>query len=143
MIELCESPIDVAAVLAAAQSPQAGAVVLFLGTTRQFTDGKETAELKYEAYAKMAMGELQRLAEEARTRWSLVGCAAVHRLGVVPVGEASVAIATSSPHRADAFAAGQWLIDTLKDQAPIWKQECWTDGSREWIHPGAPAESSP
>ena len=143
MIELCESPIDAAAVLAAAHTPEAGAAVLFLGTTRRFTDGKETAELKYEAYAKMALGELHRLADEARSRWSLVGCSLVHRLGVVPVGEASVAIATSSQHRADAFAAGQWLIDTLKDQVPIWKQECWTDGTREWIHPGAAAEPSP
>ena len=79
------------------------------------------------------MAELE---AEARRRWPLVGCAIVHRVGRVAVGEASVAIAVSSPHREDAFAAGKWLIDTLKQVVPIWKKENWADGSSQWVHPG-------
>jgi molybdopterin synthase catalytic subunit len=86
----------------------------------------------------MALRELERLEAEARSRWRLVECAIVHRLGLVPLAEASVAIAVSSPHRNDAFEAGRWLIDALKETAPIWKQEHWADGSAEWVHPMAP-----
>ncbi len=68
-------------------------------------------------------------------QWPLVGCALVHRLGEVGLGEASVAVAVSSPHRRDAFAAAEWLMDRLKQEVPIWKQEHWADGSSEWVHP--------
>jgi molybdopterin synthase catalytic subunit len=117
-------------------SPEAGAVVLFLGTTRAVTDGRETLRLDYEAYGEMAEAELRKLAEEARRRWPVVGCAIVHRLGTVPPAEPSVAVAVSTPHRQDAFEAGKWLIDTLKESVPIWKREHWADGSTEWVHPG-------
>src|SRR5688572_7127099 len=113
MIKLTDDPIDVQEALALVQKPEAGAVVLFLGTSRQFTRGRETAELKYEAYRNMAVRELERLEIEARGRWQIVECAIAHRLGLVPLAEASVAIAVSSPHRGDAFEAGRWLIDTL------------------------------
>ena len=135
MIDLTDQPIDVAPILAAAQQPTAGAVVLFLGITRQFTGQQETVELAYEAYNEMARGELARLEAEARRRWSLVECVIVHRLGVVPISEPSVAVAVSSPHRDAAFAAGKWLIDELKSSAPIWKQERWSNGSHQWVHP--------
>jgi molybdopterin synthase catalytic subunit len=135
MIQLTDDAIDTQYLLALVQRPEAGAVVLFLGTTRQFTKGRETVQLTYEAYREMAHREIERLETEARRRWSLVECAIVHRLGVVALGEASVAIAVSSSHRDDAFEAGRWLIDTLKETAPIWKQEHWADGSMEWIHP--------
>src|SRR5262245_61071973 len=128
MIALTADPINVADVLEHVQRPEAGAVVLFLGTTRQFTAGRETVELAYEAYRDMAETELTRLAAEARQRWSLAACAVVHRVGVVPVGQPSVAVAVSSAHRDAAFEAGRWLIDTLKETAPIWKQERWADG---------------
>jgi molybdopterin synthase catalytic subunit len=136
MILLTAEPIDVARVMAHVQRPEAGAVVLFLGTTRQYTDGRETVELSYEAYAEMAEKELTRLAAEAERRWPLTACAVVHRVGVAPVGEASVAVAVSSPHRDAAFEAGRWLIDSLKATAPIWKKEHWADGGCDWIHPG-------
>jgi molybdopterin synthase catalytic subunit len=135
MIKLTTDPIDVPSLLQRAQQPAAGAVLLFLGTTRQFTAGRETTELAYEAYREMAYSELEKLEAEARRRWPLVECAIVHRLGVVPLAEASVAIVVSSPHRDDAFEAGRWLIDTLKESVPIWKQERWSDGRAEWVHP--------
>ncbi len=135
MIELTRQPIDTAPLLARAQSPQAGAVVLFLGVTRQHTDGRETTTLHYDAYEAMAAKELTTLKNEATHRWSLTECQIVHRLGNVPLGEASVALVTASPHRRAAFAAGEWLIDTLKQRVPIWKQEHWTDGTTEWVHP--------
>lgn len=136
MIQLTSEAIDVPRLLAQVQQPEAGAVVLFLGTTRRFTAQRETVELRYEAYAEMAERELAKLEQQARRRWTLVECAIVHRLGIVPLAEASVAIAVSSPHRDAAFEAGRWLIDELKDSAPIWKQEHWADGVAEWIHPG-------
>ena len=135
MVELTNEPIDVAGLMNHVSSTQAGAVVLFLGTTREFTDGKQTVTLDYEAYDQMAMKKLQELEETAREKWSLVECGIIHRLGNVPLGEASVAIAVSSAHRAAAFDAGRWLIDTLKVEVPIWKQEHWSDGSSEWVHP--------
>ena len=138
MIALTQQPIDTTALLAAVGSPLAGAVVLFVGTTREFTADRQTASLSYECYAEMAEKTLQQLEDEARQRWSLVDCGIVHRLGPVAIGEASVAIAVSSAHRAAAFEAGQWLIDTLKKLVPIWKQEHWADGTTEWVHPGLP-----
>lgn len=142
MIQLTDNPIDATALLLSAQQPEAGAVVLFLGITRQFTQGRETASLSYEAYREMAVKELGRLEQEARDRWSLIDCSIVHRLGEVPLAEASVAIAVSSPHRAEAFEAGRWLIDALKETVPIWKQERWADGAAEWIHPQRTTDGS-
>ena len=136
MIQLTDQPIDTAAMLDRARHPEAGAVVLFLGTTRELTDGRQTVALDYEAYREMAERQLAELEAEARRRWPVIECIIVHRLGRVPLGEASVAIVVSTPHRADAFAAGQWLIDTLKHDVPIWKREQWADGTTEWVHPG-------
>jgi molybdopterin synthase catalytic subunit len=135
MVELTREPIDTGALLAKATRPEAGAVVLFLGTTREMTDGRQTVSLDYEAYDEMAEKKLAELETEARRRWPLVECFIVHRLGQVPLAEASVAIAVSTPHRFEAFAAGQWLIDSLKRDVPIWKQEHWADGTSDWVHP--------
>jgi molybdopterin synthase catalytic subunit len=136
MIRITDGPIDTPDVLQQVQSPKAGAVVLFLGTTREFTDDRQTESLDYECYRTMAEQKMEELADEARRRWSLVGCAMVHRVGHVAIGEASVAIAVSSPHRQASFEAGQWLIDTLKQVVPIWKKENWADGTSDWVHPG-------
>jgi molybdopterin synthase catalytic subunit len=135
MILLTRVPIDTAALLHYVSSPRAGAVVLFLGTVREFTGGRRTVALDYECYPEMAEKKLAELRDEARRRWPLVACAIVHRLGHLELGEASVAVATSAPHRDDALAAGKWLIDTLKEVVPIWKQENWEDGTKEWVHP--------
>ncbi|MBC8351781.1 MAG: molybdenum cofactor biosynthesis protein MoaE [Planctomycetes bacterium] len=135
MIKLTEKPIDTQEVLRQVSSTQAGAVVLFLGTTREFTDGRQTLSLNYECYANMAKKQLTELDAEAHERWPLVATAIVHRIGQLQLGEASVAIGVSSAHREDAFEAGKWLIDTLKEVVPIWKQENWADGTTEWVHP--------
>ncbi|MBX7166900.1 MAG: molybdenum cofactor biosynthesis protein MoaE [Pirellulales bacterium] len=143
MIALTHSPIDAAALLAHVQSKQAGAVVLFLGTVREMTAGRQTLALDYDGYPAMADKVLADLEAEARQRWPLIEVAIVHRLGRLELGEASVAVAVSTPHRGDAFAAGQWLIDTLKQSVPIWKRENWADGRTEWVHPGVPAGPEP
>ena len=139
MIELTHQTIDTAKVLAEVGSSEAGAVVLFLGTTREFTDGRQTESLDYEAYSEMAAVQLAEMEAQARQRWPITHCAIVHRLGRVALAEASVAIAVSTPHRHDAFEAGRWLIDTLKEVIPIWKKENWADGTTEWVHPGVPS----
>jgi molybdopterin synthase catalytic subunit len=136
MIQLTTELIDVTTLIARASQPAAGAVVAFLGISREFTGEKQTVSLSYEAYHEMAEHELAKLEAETRRRWPVVECAIVHRLGVVPISEASVAVVVSSPHREAAFEAGRWLIDTLKQTAPIWKQETWADGGTEWVHPG-------
>jgi molybdopterin synthase catalytic subunit len=136
MIALTHEPIDTSALLTQVTSPLAGAVVLFLGTVREMTGDRRTLALNYECYPEMAERKLAELEAEARKRWPLIECVMVHRLGRLELTEASVAVAVSSPHRGDAFAAGQWLIDTLKVVVPIWKQELWADGTSEWVHPG-------
>ena len=115
--------------------------MLFLGTTRQVTDGRETDSLDYECYPEMAQKKLNELEQQARQRWPLLQCGIVHRLGHLGIGDVSVAVAVSSAHRQPAFEAGRWLIDTLKEVVPIWKRENWSDGSSEWVHPGISGEN--
>ena len=136
MISLTHSPIDPSEILAQVASNDTGAVVLFLGTTREFTKGRQTTSLDYECYPEMAQAKLAELESQAREKWSLVHVSIVHRLGRLGLGEASIAIAVSSSHRQAAFEAGKWLIDTIKEDVPIWKQENWADGTSEWVHPG-------
>ena len=136
MILLTHEPIDCNRVLAAVASSDAGAIVLFLGTTREFTRGRQTESLDYECYPEMAEKKLRVLEHQVRQRWPILDCHIVHRLGHLELGEASIAIAVSAPHREDAFAAGKWLIDTIKEVVPIWKKENWADGTSEWVHPG-------
>ena len=143
MIELTHDPISAAKLLDHVSSNRAGAVVLFLGTTREFTNQRRTESLDYECYPDMAEVKLAELEQEARRRWPIVECAIVHRLGHLDLREASVAIAVSSAHRQDAFEAGKWLIDTLKEVVPIWKKENWADGTTEWVHPGMNASTVP
>ena len=141
MVEITENPIDEADVLNRVKTTQAGAVVLFLGTTREFTavdqTEKQTTRLEYECYQPMATSEMQQLESQARERWSVCEIAIVHRIGEVPLSESSVAIAVSSRHRPEAFEAGRWLIDELKLKVPIWKKENWADGTKDWVHPNA------
>jgi molybdopterin synthase catalytic subunit len=132
---LVRRPIDGPLLLAAVGNAAAGANVLFVGTTRGMTARVETRELEYEAHEPMAAAALARLREEAIATFGLLGCRIEHRLGVVAVGEASVAIATSAPHRREAFAAAEWLMERIKADVPIWKCEVAGDGGRAWVHP--------
>ncbi len=143
MIRLTDNPIDTTVVLDSVTSPNAGAVVLFLGTVREITDAQKTVSLEYESYAEMAEKKLAELAADARQKWPLTGCAIVHRLGILPVGEISVAIAVSAPHRLEAFEAGRWLIDEIKRDVPIWKKENYADGTGDWVHPGPKEATTP
>ena len=135
MIQLTQEPIDHEASLARVRSHQAGAVVLFLGTVREMTAGKQTLALDYDAYPEMALRKMQELEDEARKRWPIISVEIWHRLGHLELGDVSISIALSCPHRADAFDAGRFLIDQFKIVVPIWKKENWSDGSTEWVHP--------
>jgi cyclic pyranopterin phosphate synthase len=132
-------PIDTARLLASVANNAAGANVLFTGTTRGVTAGVLTTQitkrLTYEAHEPLACAVLARLRIEAMATYGLNGCVISHRLGEVAVGETSVAIATSAPHRREAFAAAEWLMERIKREAPIWKCEEGADGDRTWVHP--------
>ena len=141
MIELTEQPIDFHQLTESVRDNAAGAVVLFLGTVREFTVGVQTAWLSYEAYPEMARASMSQLENEVRSRFTVTQVAISHRFGNLQPGDVSVAIAVSSPHRAQAFEAGRWLIDTLKERVPIWKKEHYSDGREEWQHPGLPTKS--
>ena len=137
MIQITEHKIDTDAVLAAVSDENSGASVLFLGTTRAWTGGQFTSKLEYTAHHEMAIKTMTELAARAKDKWPVTNVAIVHRTGTVAIGEASVAIAVSSPHRAAAFDAAEWLIDNLKAEVPIWKKD-FADASvdaGQWIHP--------
>jgi molybdopterin synthase catalytic subunit len=138
MIRLTTDPIDHFALTEQVRRPDCGGVVTFLGTVRDLTDGKMTAALDYEAYPGMAEKKLAEIEQEARARWPVGEIVLVHRLGHLKVGEVSVAVAVSCPHRAEAFEACRYAIDRLKEVVPIWKKENWADGSTEWVHPQFP-----
>jgi molybdopterin synthase catalytic subunit len=139
-IRLERGPLDVAAAVAAVTLPEAGGIDLFLGTTRREADPQrgDLIALDYHAYDEMAVRELRRLAEQARARWPVQRLAVWHRLGPVAVGEASVIVAASCPHRAEAFDACRFVIDELKKSVPIWKKEHYTRDSR-WQGDADPA----
>jgi molybdopterin synthase catalytic subunit len=132
MCEIVSHAIDVGAVSAAVAHPGAGATVTFVGTTRDRNDGRRVIRLEYEAYTEMALLELRKIGEAARQRWPIERIAIAHRIGVVPLGEASVAIAVSAAHRRPAFEACHFAIDRLKEVVPIWKKEHF-EGGEIWI----------
>jgi len=132
MFEIVEQPIDVAAVTGAVADAATGATVTFIGTTRDHNDGRTVTQLEYEAYPEMALAEMRKIGATAMQRWPIARIAIVHRLGVVPIGEASVVIAVSSAHRSAAFAACHFAIDRLKEVVPIWKREHF-EGGTVWI----------
>ncbi len=136
MIEITQSAIDHAALTDRVRSNRAGAVCTFLGTVREITGDRQTLSLDYEAYPEMALKKMAELEGLARARWPIIDVAIVHRVGRLDLGEISVAIAVSCPHRGDAFDACRWLIDTFKEVVPIWKRETWANGTEEWVHPG-------
>ena len=136
MTRLTHDAIDADALTRSVASPLAGAVVLFLGTVRALTGDEVTLALEYDAYPAMAEAELAKLDADVRSRWPVIGVALVHRLGRLEVGEVSVAVAVSSPHRVEAFEAARYAIDALKAQVPIWKKDVRPAGDA-WVHPEA------
>ena len=112
-----------------------GGTVAFLGTAREYTDGRQTASLEYEAYESMAIEAIQQLVDDACQKWPIVEATVIHRLGSVPLGETCVAIVVSCPHRREAFEATSWLMDQIKQHVPIWKKEHWSSGNSQWVHP--------
>ena len=126
---IVEEPIDVGALVGAAQRPDCGAVNLFVGTTRvDESDGNSVEYLEYEAYRPMADKKLEEIGAEIRGRWPVGHVAIVHRLGRVDPGESSVAIVVASPRRGPAFEACRYAIERIKEIVPIWKREVWSDG---------------
>jgi molybdopterin synthase catalytic subunit len=137
MIRLTTDPIDYHALTEQVRRPGCGAVVTFLGTVRDLTGDRVTTALDYEAYPGMAEKKMAEIERDTRERWPVGEIALVHRLGHLGVGDVSVAVAVSSPHRAEAFEACRHAIDRLKELVPIWKKENWGDGTSEWVHPGS------
>ena len=134
---LTDAAIDVAALEAAVAGSGHGALVTFIGRARdRADDGRVVLELEYEAYAEMAGAVLAEIVGDAEVRWRGSGVAVVHRVGLVPIGEAAVAIVTAAPHRSDAYEANRFVIEAIKERLPIWKRERFADGS-EWKRPGA------
>ncbi len=129
MIEISSQPINITAVIDAATSENAGAIDVFIGTVRNNSLAKNVVKLEYETYDAMAIKKMNELISEAKTMWPIEKVAIVHRKGVLQIGDIAVVIAVSTPHRAESFAACQWIIDNLKKVVPIWKKEFYDDGA--------------
>ncbi|HEY7118631.1 MAG TPA: molybdenum cofactor biosynthesis protein MoaE [Tepidisphaeraceae bacterium] len=138
-LEILATPLPVARAIEFVSATTAGGIAIFLGTTRDDANekGQPLAALDYEAYADLASRQLTELAHDARQRWPILKLAVLHRTGRVALGEPSVLIAVSTPHRAEAFEACRWLIDTLKADLAVWKKEIWSDGTGTWVDPHA------
>jgi molybdopterin synthase catalytic subunit len=139
LARLVRESIDVASLAAA--TPADGAVCLFVGVVRNESHGRAVLRLEYEAYEEMALPLMEEIAAETQRLHPVTGVRLVHRLGRLEIGEASVAVAVTSPHRAEAFAACRFAIDTLKARVPIWKKELYADGSA-WLD-GSGASAPP
>jgi molybdopterin synthase catalytic subunit len=131
---LTTSPIDLAALLLEARASD-GALCLFVGVVRDENEGRRTTSIQYEAYGPMAESEMDRIAAGLGREFPAVKIRMQHRVGLLSVGDASIAIAAVSPHRADAFAACHAAIDRVKTTVPIWKKEFHPDGSSDWVDP--------
>ncbi|WP_282936969.1 molybdenum cofactor biosynthesis protein MoaE [Paenibacillus sp. RC67] len=131
LVEITYDPISIETVTAKVLHPDHGAALTFTGTTREWTHGKKTCLLEYSAYEPMALKTMKQITAEIHEQWNGTLCAITHRLGKVDIGEISVVIAVSSPHREAVYEASRYAIERLKQIVPIWKKEIWEDGS-EW-----------
>ena len=133
MITLTSDPIDVSTALKDLQSAQAGAIDVFLGIVRDNTNERSVDRLEYEAYDRMAISEIQKIADVACERWPVLRYTIIHRKGTLQIGEIAVLIGVATAHRAAAFEACRYIIDTIKQTVPIWKKEVFTDGE-QWVN---------
>ena len=133
MVDIVETPIDLAPLIEWARQDSDGAVVTFQGTVRDFAEGRDVVGMEYFCYNELAMRELQALEDEMKRRWPVGRVALVHRIGPMGLGEVSVAIVVASPHRVEAFDACRFAIDTLKQTVPIWKKEFFKDETAAWV----------
>jgi len=136
MIEITDQPIDKNKIISAAESLEAGALNVFIGTVRAKTADKKVIRLEYECYKPMAVSEIEKIFEEASQRWPILKVAISHRIGILQLGDEAVVLAVSTPHRKESFEVCQFIIDTLKQTVPIWKKEVY-EGGEEWVsaHP--------
>lgn len=132
LFEVTEEPLSADEVAARVTNPYSGATLVFVGTVREWTRGKRTTYLEYEAYPEMAVGQMRVIGREIEQKWPGARSAIVHRVGKLEVCEPSVIIAVATPHRVDAFDACRHAIERLKQIVPIWKKEIWEDGE-EWV----------
>jgi molybdopterin synthase catalytic subunit len=132
LIQLTHEPLHRDALIAAVSHPGVGGIVVFEGVVRDHARGKQVRYLEYDVYAEMAEQQIRVIVAEAKQRWGIERVAVAHRFGRLEIGEASVIIVVASPHRAEAFEACRYIIDTLKTTVPIWKKEVATDGE-EWV----------
>lgn len=139
---LVTAPIDAAALLAEVSAPRNGAAVLFVGTVREVNEGRAVEALDYAAYEAMAQAELARIADEAAAAFGVDDLVVEHRIGLLGLGEVSVAIAAAHPHRGAAFDACRAVIEAIKARVPIWKREHYADGERSWVLPVEQGEGS-
>ncbi len=141
LVQLSYERIDISAAYRFLQTPRAGGIAVFIGTARQWTGERETLSLTYESYEPMALKEMHRLIDIAEHKWPIQRVCLLHKLGDVRLTEASVLVGVATAHRAEAFAACRFLIDQLKVQVPIWKQERLTDGQKVWVEGNHPSKS--
>ena len=134
MFDITDRSLSLEPLVSAVTRSSSGAVASFLGVVREQTRGRQVLYLEYEAYREMAIPKMREIADEIRQKWKVDEIAMVHRIGRLEIGEVSVAIAVSAPHRHQALAACAYAIDRLKETVPIWKKEVWTDGE-EWVGP--------
>lgn len=131
-------PLDPSAILAMVGAPEDGAVLLFLGTVRNQNEGRRVVGMRYDAYVAMAESVLAEIAAEAATRLGTDRIVVAHRIGNLRVGEVSVAIAVSSPHRAEAYEASRYVIEEIKKRLPVWKEEHYAEGDARWLEGQVP-----
>ena len=140
---LTRSPISLDVLLAEVAHPGCGGTAVFLGTVRNGPDEQGVTAIEYSAYEDMVEAEFVRLLNDARARWPEVRIAVRHRLGTIPVGEASIAIVAAAPHRAQAFEACRYVIEGVKQRIPVWKKELRVDGSEVWVDPAGHPTARP
>ena len=140
---LVTSEIDPASLINQVSSPQHGAISLFAGTVRDVNEGRSVSAIEYSAYKTMASAELERILDEAEARFGVSALVVEHRIGLLELGDVSVAIAAAHQHREPALDCTRYVIEEIKKRVPIWKKEHYADGTREWVDPTRAAQGSP